>query len=90
MVRGRWDVTPAIHLHTELHRLSRSGDWDTMTTLVDDTVLGTFAVVGEPDTVGAEIRRRFGDQVDRFTLYTPYELAEETRHTIVAAIRDST
>ena len=21
MVRGRWDVTPAIHLHTELHRI---------------------------------------------------------------------
>jgi probable F420-dependent oxidoreductase len=77
-------------LHTELHRLSRSGDWNTMTSLVDDTVLATFAVVGEPHVVGAEIRRRFGDQVDRFTLYTPYALAEDTRHTIVSAVRDST
>ncbi|HEX9831968.1 MAG TPA: TIGR03617 family F420-dependent LLM class oxidoreductase, partial [Mycobacterium sp.] len=35
-------------LHSELHRLSKAGDWNAMTALVDDEVLGTFAVVGEP------------------------------------------
>ena len=74
-------------LHTELHRLSRRGDWQTMTGLVDDTVLGTFAVVGEPAAAGAEIARRFSGLVDRFTLYTPYPLDDSTRATVVAAIR---
>lgn len=74
-------------LHTELHRLSRRGDWQTMTGLVDDTVLGTFAVVGEPAAAGAEIARRFSDLVDRFTLYTPYPLDDETRAAVVSAIR---
>jgi probable F420-dependent oxidoreductase len=74
-------------LHTELHRLSRRGDWSTMTGLVDDTVLGTFAVVGEPAAAGAEIARRFSGLVDRFTLYTPYPLDDETRAVVVSAIR---
>jgi probable F420-dependent oxidoreductase len=76
-------------LHTELHRLSRRGDWDTMTGLVDDTVLGTFAVVGAPAAAGAEIARRYAHLVDRFTLYTPYDLDEESRATVVAAVRDA-
>ena len=75
-------------LHTELHRLSRRGDWDTMTRLVDDTVLGTFAVVGEPAAAGAEIARRYGGLVDRFTVYTPYPLDEESRAAVVSAARD--
>jgi probable F420-dependent oxidoreductase len=74
-------------LHTELHRLSRRGDWQTMTGLVDDTVLTTFAVVGEPAEAGAEIARRYAGLVDRFTLYTPYPLDEETRATVVSAAR---
>ncbi|MBB4905151.1 TIGR03617 family F420-dependent LLM class oxidoreductase [Actinophytocola algeriensis] len=74
-------------LHTELHRLSRRGDWGTMTGLVDDTVLGTFAVVGEPAAAGAEIARRYSGLVDRFTMYTPYPLAEQTRAAVVSAVR---
>jgi hypothetical protein len=31
-----------------------------MTTLIDDEMLGTFAVVGEPGKVGAQIVARFG------------------------------
>jgi hypothetical protein len=40
-------------------RLSKTGDWDTMTGPVDDEALSTMAIVGEPKTVGAEIVRRF-------------------------------
>jgi hypothetical protein len=58
-----------------------------MTGLVDDTVLGTFAVVGEPAAAGAEIARRFSGLVDRFTLYTPYPLDDETRAAVVSAVR---
>lgn len=74
-------------LHTELVRLSRRGDWDTMTGLVDDDVLDAFAVTGEPAAAGAEIARRFGDVVERFTLATPYPLDEGTHRRIVAAVR---
>jgi ribulose-5-phosphate 4-epimerase/fuculose-1-phosphate aldolase len=27
VVRGRWDVTPAIHIHTELHRIRPTPGW---------------------------------------------------------------
>ena len=74
-------------LHTELHRLSRRGDWGAMTGLVDDAVLDAFAVVGEPAAAGAEIARRYSGLADRFTLYTPYPLDERTRATVVAAVR---
>ena len=57
-----------------------------MTGLIDDTVLHTFAVVGRPDRVGPEIHRRFGDIVDRYTLYTPYPLPEQARLRIVASL----
>lgn len=74
-------------LHLELHRLSRRGRWKDMTALVEDAVLHTIAVVGAPAEVGADIARRFGGLVDRFTLYTPYPLSEETRAALVSAIK---
>ncbi|TDO18078.1 putative F420-dependent oxidoreductase [Mycobacterium sp. BK086] len=74
-------------LHTELHRLSKAGDWIAMAELIDDEVLSTFAVCGEPKQVGAEIVRRFGSLVDRFTVYTPYPLDEATRAAVVEGIR---
>ena len=59
-------------LHERLHELSVSGGWDRMAELIDDEVLAAFAVVGEPDAVVAELLRRYGDVMDRMTLYTPY------------------
>ena len=73
-------------LHTELHRLSKINAWDTMTGLIDDTMLNTFAVVGEPKEVGAEVRRRFGDIVDRFSFYAPYRLHPQACETMISAI----
>lgn len=63
-------------LGVELNRLSRSTDadrWQRMGELIDDEVLGTFAVVAEPDRLGDAILDRFGGLVDRFTFYAPYE-----------------
>jgi probable F420-dependent oxidoreductase len=73
-------------LHTDLYQLSGRGDWAAMAGLIDDTMLHTFAVVGHADSVGAEIHRRFGDIVDRYTLYTPYPLPEQTRLRIVTSL----
>ncbi len=74
---------------TDLHQLSVRGQWAAMTGLIDDTVLHTFAVVGRPDRVGPEIHRRFGDIVDRYTLYTPYPLPEQARLRIVTSLRQA-
>jgi len=35
-------------------------------------VLGTFAVVADPADVGAQVRERFGDVIDRFSVYASY------------------
>ena len=82
--RGVLDMHGWGDLHEELHRLSVRGEWKTMAGLIDDDVLNTFAVVGEPDKVGPEILRRFGGMVDRFSLYAPYALDDGVRRQIVA------
>lgn len=56
-------------LHERLHALSREGRWDDMTTLVDDDVVGLFAVRGDdPARVADEIRARVGGVADRVAL----------------------
>jgi probable F420-dependent oxidoreductase len=74
-------------LGDELHTLTRAGRWDEMAGLVDDDVLHAFAVVGEPERVGAELLRRFGDVVTRMTLHCPDEHAEPILATLRAAAR---
>ena len=57
----------------EANRLSREGDWAGMAGLVDDEMLHTFAVVGEPADVAAQITKRFSGQVERLSpvIYQP-------------------
>lgn len=52
-------------LHTELKRLSKEGEWDTMGSLIDDDMLNAFAVVGPVDTIAAALRKRCDGVVDR-------------------------
>ncbi|HWJ07733.1 MAG TPA: TIGR03617 family F420-dependent LLM class oxidoreductase [Nocardioides sp.] len=73
-------------LHAELHRLSVAQRWQEMDALVDDDVLVAFAVVGGPEEAAAEVRRRFSDVIDRFTLYTPYPLDAGARARVVAGL----
>jgi probable F420-dependent oxidoreductase len=64
-------------LGVELNRLSRDADdpdrWTKMGELIDDEVLAAFAVIAEPAALGAALVQRYGDIVDRFTFYAPYE-----------------
>jgi probable F420-dependent oxidoreductase len=85
--RGVLDLHGWGDLHTELHRLSKAGDWATMAGLIDDEILNTFAVVGEPKTVGVQIDQRFDGLIDRFTLYTPYPLDEAARAIVVEGVK---
>jgi probable F420-dependent oxidoreductase len=59
-------------LQTELNLLSKRGEWDAMGNLIDDTLLDAFAVVGAPSAVAAGLQQRYGDVVDRISLYMPY------------------
>jgi probable F420-dependent oxidoreductase len=74
-------------LQTELNRLSKRGLWDEMGDLIDDEVLGTFAVVGPLDDIAGMVRARVGDLVDRFTFYAPYPMAPERWAEVLAAFR---
>jgi probable F420-dependent oxidoreductase len=84
---------PVLELHgwealaDELHQLStgrREDKWEAMRDLVDDEVLATFAVVADPDDVGPRVRERFGDVVDRFSVYASYPTTPDLWDPLVA------
>jgi probable F420-dependent oxidoreductase len=71
-------------LQVALNQLSKRGEWEAMADLIDDEVVDAFAVVAEPDQVGARVVARFGDLVDRFSFYAPYRLGHERRQELLA------
>lgn len=52
-------------LQAELNTMSKQGKWNEMGGLITDEMLNTFAVVGKPDEIVPEIKRRYGDFMDR-------------------------
>jgi probable F420-dependent oxidoreductase len=74
-------------LHERLNQLSRRAAWPEMGELIDDDVLSAFAVAGSPAEVAAAVRTRFGDVVDRISLYLPYEADPEQLRATTAALR---
>jgi probable F420-dependent oxidoreductase len=60
-------------LHEELNALSKKGAWVEMGDLITDDILNTFAVVGQPEDIAAELLRRYGDVVQRVSFYAPYK-----------------
>jgi probable F420-dependent oxidoreductase len=59
-------------LQDELNTLSKQGKWVEIGDLIDDEILTTFAVVGEPETIGPELHTRYGDCIQRISFYAPY------------------
>ena len=49
----------------ELNRLSKQGEWVAMGDLITDEMIREFAVVGDLESVRAEIKQKFGGVVDR-------------------------
>ena len=74
-------------LQPELNALTKSGRWDEMPGLIDDTMLATLAAVGSPADVAADIVARFGGLADRVGFYTPYLVADETLSELVDELR---
>ncbi len=77
-------------LQETLTAMSKRGEWGEMADLIDEEMLATFAVVGEPAEVGREIVARYGDIADRVSFYTrPDGLDRTTLGTMMAAIRQA-
>jgi probable F420-dependent oxidoreductase len=55
-------------LQPELNIMSKQGRWDDMGELINDEILETFSVAGEPDQIAGKIKERFGDIIDRFSV----------------------
>ncbi|MFN0025994.1 MAG: LLM class F420-dependent oxidoreductase [Acidimicrobiales bacterium] len=86
---------PVLDLHgwggmqEELNALSKQGKWVEMGNLVDDEILNTFAVVGEPEQVAPELHQRYGDVIDRITFYAPYRSNPERWRSVLEAMKAS-
>jgi probable F420-dependent oxidoreductase len=71
--RGVLDIHGWGGLQEELNALSKQGEWQRMGTLIDDEILNTFAVVGEPESIAPELGRRYADVISRISFYAPYQ-----------------
>ncbi len=76
-------------LHEELNALSKKGGWVEMGNLVTDEILNTFAVVGEPEQIAAELLRRYGDVVQRVSFYAPYKSDPDRWHQVLADLQSA-
>jgi probable F420-dependent oxidoreductase len=74
-------------MQDELNALSKQGKWKEMGDLVDDEILHTFAVVGDPDEVGPELIRRYGDVATRVSFYAPYKSDPARWQPVIDALR---
>ena len=63
--RGVLDLHGWGGLQDELNALSKQGEWVKMGELIDDEILNTFAVVGEPEEIAPELLKRYGDCITR-------------------------
>jgi len=92
MVRGQlafYASTPAYRpvleahgwgpLQEELHGLSKRGEWAAMGERISDEMLATFAAVGAPEDIPAQIRARYGGLADRVMLVHYASLHGEAR-----------
>jgi probable F420-dependent oxidoreductase len=84
---------PVLELHgwgglqDELNTMSKQGKWVEMADLVDDEILNTFAVVGEPEQIAPELHRRYGDVIERISFYAPYKSDPERWKRVFADLK---
>ncbi len=74
-------------LHPKLNALSKQGKWAEMADLITPEMLETFAVVAPVDEVADRVLSRYGDIVDRFSFYAPYQIDRETWSGVIAALK---
>lgn len=72
-------------LQTDLNAMSKQGRWEEMGTLIDESMLSAFALVGEPGTIAGQILDRYGDIIDR-TSAAYAHIGKEDRAGIIAQL----
>jgi probable F420-dependent oxidoreductase len=85
--RGVLEIHGWGELQDELNALSKQGKWVEMGDLIDDEILNTFAVVGEPEAIGAELHHRYGDVIQRISFYAPYKSDPERWQRVMADLK---
>jgi probable F420-dependent oxidoreductase len=73
-------------LHPTAHAMSKAGQWAELAGLIDDDILNTFAVVGEPAVAGRLLRERFTGLVERVTVSMPPHLEASLALDMLAAV----
>ncbi len=76
-------------LQPQLRTMTRAGDWAGMAALVHDDLLHAVAVVAPPDEVAARLLDRYGTQIERVALNTPYAIDPDVAQQIVRALADA-
>jgi probable F420-dependent oxidoreductase len=74
-------------LADRLNQMSRHNAWAEMAGLITDDVLDAFSVSGNAGLVAARLRARFGDVVDRISLYTPYRVQDDQVVAVARALQ---
>ena len=74
-------------LQTELNRLSKTGDWATMASMITDEMVDTFVVSGTPEQIAPRVHERYGDLVQRVSFDTPDKLGRERVERVLAGFR---
>jgi probable F420-dependent oxidoreductase len=100
MVRGQigfYGSTPAyrpvldLHgwgeLQDQLNSMTKQEMWAKLAEVIPDEVVNTFAIVGTPEEVVAELHRRLGDLVTRVTVKLPDELNADRRAELLKSLR---
>lgn len=73
-------------LQEELNLMSKQGRWEEMGTLITDDILEAFAVIGEPRSIPAQIKSRYGDIIDR-TSAAYANIPREDRAAIISELQ---
>jgi hypothetical protein len=68
--------------------MSKAGRWQELGDLIDDDILNTYAVVGEPAVAGRLLRERFSGLVERVTVSMPHHLDGSLALDLLAARAD--
>ena len=85
---------PVLELHgwgelqDELKAMTKRGEWESMSKLIDDEIVDAFAIVGTPEEAFAEVKRRYGDVATRITLTLPEERDEKRWRGLFDSLRD--
>ncbi len=86
--KGVLDIHGWGGLQEELNSLSKQGQWVEMGNLINDEILNTFAVVGSPEQVAPELKRRYDDVIQRISFYAPYKSDPERWRRVISDLQN--